>query len=270
MVVKGNGHGGPGFTTPENRKRIEDFLARHLGKRPVPKGQRVFTCGHSFHVFVYPILAEMAKSAGIHDHQGVGLSSIGGSRVIQHWDVPEEKNQAKAALRAGKVDVLTLSPIWMPDEGIEKFARLGVEHNPHIRVTVQEFWLPNDTYEPSYPLDVGKKVDHNATVIAELRKQQARYDRDLGDFVRSVNRAAGQGRGAHRAGRASRHCAAGEDRRRRGARSEGAMGPLQRLLGPSPTAPASAGGLLPFCRDLSAQPGGLAVARRTGKRPQPG
>ena len=119
----------------------------------------------------------MAKSAGIHNHEGVGLSSLGGSQVIQHWDVPEPQNQAKAALRAGKVNVLTVSPIWMPDEGIEKFAKLGVEHNPNIRVAVQEFWMPNDTYEPKYPLDCGKKVDHNASVIAELRKKQALYDR---------------------------------------------------------------------------------------------
>ena len=31
-VVKGNGHGGPGFNSPENRKLIEDFFAKHLGK----------------------------------------------------------------------------------------------------------------------------------------------------------------------------------------------------------------------------------------------
>jgi len=159
---------------------------------PLTKGQRVFSCAHSFHVFVYRILAEMAKGAGIQDHECVGLSRIGGSRVIQHWDVPEERNEVKAALRAGKVDVLTLSPIWMPDEGIEKFARLGLEHNPGIRVTVQEFWLPNDTYEPVYPLDTRKKVDHNAATVAELRKQQARYDRDLGDFVRGVNQRLGK------------------------------------------------------------------------------
>lgn len=120
---------------------------------PLAKGQRVFTCGHSFHVWVCPMLSEMAKAAGIKQHQSVGLSSIGGSRVIQHWDVAEEKNKAKAALRAGNVDVLTLSPIWLPDAGIEKFARLGLEHNPGIRVTVQEFWLPNDTYRPVYPLE---------------------------------------------------------------------------------------------------------------------
>ncbi|MCL5269398.1 MAG: hypothetical protein M1457_02325 [bacterium] len=159
---------------------------------PVARGQRVFTCGHSFHVFVYHLIDEMAKSAGYADHQSVGTSRIGGSRVIQHWDVPEEKNEAKAALRAGKVDVLTLSPIWLPDEGIENFARLGLEHNPNIRITVQEFWLPNDTYEPIYPLDVRKKVDHDATDIAELRKQHARYFRDMEDYVRGINKRLGK------------------------------------------------------------------------------
>ena len=122
------------------------------------------------------MLSEMAKAAGIKEHQAVGLSSIGGSRVIQHWDVAEEKNKAKAALRAGKVDVLTLSPIWLPDEGIEKFATLALEHNPNIRVTVQEFWLPNDI-SPGLPLEARKKVDHNATTIAELRKRHAPYFR---------------------------------------------------------------------------------------------
>ena len=32
VVVKGNGHGGPGFNSPENRKLIEDFFTKHLGK----------------------------------------------------------------------------------------------------------------------------------------------------------------------------------------------------------------------------------------------
>jgi hypothetical protein len=158
----------------------------------VDRGQRVFTCGHSFHVFVYKILEEMAKSAGIKDHQSVGISRIGGSRVIQHWDVPDQKNEAKAALRAAKVDVLTLSPIWLPDEGIENFARLGLEHNSSIRITVQEFWLPNDTYHPVYPLETRLKIDHNATKIDELRKQQALYDHDLVEYVRGINQRLGK------------------------------------------------------------------------------
>jgi acetyl esterase/lipase len=32
VVIKGGGHGGPGFDTPENRKVIEEFFAKHLGK----------------------------------------------------------------------------------------------------------------------------------------------------------------------------------------------------------------------------------------------
>jgi hypothetical protein len=154
---------------------------------PVAQGQRLFTCGHSFHVFVYRMVDKMAKAAGFEDHQSVGLSRIGGSRVIQHWDVPEDKNEAKAALRAGKVDVLTLSPIWLPDTGIEQFAKLGLEHNPAIRIAVQEFWLPNDTYEPIYPLDVRKGVNHNATNLADLHEKQTNHLHDLEDYVRRIN-----------------------------------------------------------------------------------
>ena len=159
---------------------------------PLLKGQRVFTCAHSFHTFVYRQLAEAAANAGIQGHECVGLSRIGGSRVLQHWDVAEVKNEAKAALRAGKVDVLTLSPIWMPDEGIEKFARLGLEHNPDIRVTVQEFWMPNDTYEPRYPLETRKKVDHDATDLALLQKAQTHYDQDVDDYARAINQHLGK------------------------------------------------------------------------------
>src|SRR5437868_5981196 len=47
--------------------------------RSLEQGQHIFSCGHSFHYFVPPILADMAKAAGISDHQALGLSSIGGS-----------------------------------------------------------------------------------------------------------------------------------------------------------------------------------------------
>lgn len=159
---------------------------------PVTKGQRIYTCGHSFHVFVYKLLDDVAKSAGITDHQSVGLSSIGGSRVIQHWDAPDDKFGSKAALTAGKVDVLTLSPIWLPDEGIDNFAKLGVEHNPDIRVLVQEFWLPNDEYVPVYPLQAAKGIDHNATDVAVLKAVNDKYCHDLEEYVGKVNKALGK------------------------------------------------------------------------------
>src|SRR6202044_2219547 len=88
---------------------------------PITKGQRVFTCGHSFHAWVPGIVADLCKKADISDHVQIGISSIGGSQVIQHWDVADDKNKAKEALKTGKVDVLTISPKYLPDKGIENF-----------------------------------------------------------------------------------------------------------------------------------------------------
>jgi hypothetical protein len=75
---------------------------------PIAAGQRVFTWGHSFHVWVPGIVADLAKKVGIEGHQQLGISSIGGSRTIQHWDLPADQNKAKPAQATGKVEVLTL------------------------------------------------------------------------------------------------------------------------------------------------------------------
>jgi hypothetical protein len=156
-----------------------------------PQGQRVFSCGHSFHFFMPPILNDIAKKAGIKDHDFRGLSAIGGSRVIQHWNVPDDKNKAKKALRDGTVDVLTLAPIHLPDDGIEKFATLAVENNPKVRVTVQENWLPYDVNDPANPLK-GRKVDHNAPTVADLRKEHGPYFKGIDEYVRDLNKKLGK------------------------------------------------------------------------------
>jgi len=171
-----------------------------------PPGQRVYTVGHSFHYWMGPILAGIAESAGLPGHQCAGVMYLGGSTVENCWEIPNfvradptvteeqpSENTAREALAAGVVDVLTLSPIWMPDEGIDKFAAFALAHNPAIRVTVQEFWLPNDSYEPVYPLRVNKEpvVDHDAASLPELRACQAAYLHDVGEYVRGVNRRLG-------------------------------------------------------------------------------
>ncbi|MFM2144186.1 MAG: hypothetical protein RLZZ476_2730 [Verrucomicrobiota bacterium] len=158
---------------------------------PITTGQRVATCGHSFHVFTYRQVEQIAASAGL-KHQLVGLSSIGGSTVQKHWDVPEEKSAVKQVLKAGGADVLTISPIWLPDEAIEQFVKLGIEHNPALRITVQEYWMPNDEYEPVYPLQTRKKVDHDVTDIAKLRDATLRYAKDIEDYVKGINQRLGQ------------------------------------------------------------------------------
>jgi hypothetical protein len=142
------------------------------------------------------MLDEITKGGGFNDQVIVGKSMIGGSKSLRHWEVKDETNQAKKALQAGAVDVLTLTPIYLPDDGIEKFARLGLEHNPKIRVTVQEFWLPFDEYQPHYydPPLIPKpaKVDHNAATGDTLRAMHKRYFDEMDEHIRAVNKKLGK------------------------------------------------------------------------------
>jgi len=153
--------------------------------KPAVKGQRVLSAGHSFHVFVPGLLKELAQGAEIRDHVQVDLQSIGGSRVIQHWDLEDGKNKAKAALKTGKVDVFTLSPIYLPDEGIGLFTALGLEHNPDLRVTVQEFWLPYEVYDPTRKKS--DPCDRDALTGEELRRRHEPYFKSMDDHVRELN-----------------------------------------------------------------------------------
>lgn len=152
-----------------------------------PKGQHVFSAGHSFHVFMPNILKELTQSAGIKDHVQVGTQSIGGSRVIQHWNLPDEKNTVKPALNSGKVDVLTLSPIYLPDDGIEKLVQLALEHNPNVHVTLQEFWLPYDVYQLDYQKKRPEQVDRNARKLEDIREAHGKYFADMDAHVKELN-----------------------------------------------------------------------------------
>lgn len=111
---------------------------------PGAVGTRVFVCGHSYLTFTAGMLPAVSKSAGV-AYLDAGRQMIGGSQVAQHWNLPDEKNQAKKALREGIVDVLLLSPnMLLPDPGIDNFTRLGLETNPKLRVLVQASWVPWD------------------------------------------------------------------------------------------------------------------------------
>ena len=167
-------------------------LAHCEDAKPITNGQRVFTTGHSFHVFVPGILRQLAIDGGYKDHVHVGTSSIGGSRVIQHWEVADDKNAAKKALIESKVDVLTMSPIYLPDDGIAKFVELGLKHNPDMRFTVQEFWLPFDVYDPLYQKKRPEKVDRNTRTVEQMRKEHEPYFKSMDDHVRELNKKHGK------------------------------------------------------------------------------
>jgi hypothetical protein len=158
---------------------------------PITQGQKVYSIGHSFHVFMPAILEDIAKAADIKDHKRVGLSAIGGSRVIQHWDVKDDKFKSKEILKSGGADVLTMSPIYLPDDGIENFVALAYEGNPNIRITIQEFWLPFDAYTPPALKNPGP-VDHDAQKIPELREKHNQYFAAMDEHVLQLRKKHGK------------------------------------------------------------------------------
>ena len=155
---------------------------------PIEEGLAVFTCGHSFHSWIALNLRDVALKAGLANHQIAGLSSIGGSTALQHWQVPDAQNKAKQALREGKVDVLTLSCMTHPDEGIRDFAKLGTEHNPKFRVTLQELWLPEDHFPFDPKHRIRKTVEEfDQATMEELRKAHRPYFKEMEGYVTALN-----------------------------------------------------------------------------------
>lgn len=123
--------------------------------------------------------------------------------------VSQEENAARQTLKAGKVDVLTMSPVWLPDDGIENFVKLGLATNPEIRVFVQQNWLPWDHYDAKLKPVVGgsdltmpdgKAIanlrpftptagsKHNAATGASLRKMHEPYFKEFDDHVAGLNK----------------------------------------------------------------------------------
>jgi len=164
--------------------------ADDVPKKSAVAGLRIFSAGHSFHVWMQGGLTEIARNAKIAGHEPLGVQGIGGSQVIQHWNLPDEKNTVKPALMTGKVQVLTLSPIYLPDEGIEKLTKLGLEHNPDMRVTVQEFWLPYDDVASWKTRP--KEIDRDSKTIEELRKAHAEYFQSMDEHVAALNKQFGK------------------------------------------------------------------------------
>jgi hypothetical protein len=161
---------------------------------PITKGQRVFSTGHSYHFGFPPILDRMAHAAGIEGSAIVGVSSIGGSRAVQH----AASEAVQSALKAGNVDVLMTTPIYLPDPGIEQLAQLGFEHNPQFRLTMMEFWLPFDNYEPRNYTHGPKgsptehidppKTDHNTLSVETLKTIHRRYFDEMDEHVTTINK----------------------------------------------------------------------------------
>ncbi len=152
-----------------------------------PAGLKVLSAGHSFHVWMPPLVAEMAKAAGIQGHEQLAISSIGGSKVIQHWDLPPDKNKARPVLEAGRAELFTMAPTFLPDPGIENFVKLGLEHNPKIRFTLQQNWVPFEDPEIWLAKTKPKSIDRDTRTVADLRAKHDPYFKSIEDHVRELN-----------------------------------------------------------------------------------
>jgi hypothetical protein len=152
-----------------------------------PAGLKLLTAGHSFPVWMPPLVAEMAKAAGIQGHEQLAISSIGGSKVIQHWDLPAEKNKAKPVLEAGKADLFTMAPTFLPDAGIENFVKLGLEHNAKLRFTLQQNWVPFEDPAVWLSKNRPKSIDRDVITFAQLRAKHDPYFNLIEDHVKEIN-----------------------------------------------------------------------------------
>lgn len=157
-----------------------------------PKGLRVFFVSHSGMWFVLDPLGEIAEAARIKGHTA-GLQKLPASRTLQHWKLPDDKNEAKKVLKAGQVDVFVMSPIQFPDEGVENFVKLGLEHNPNMRFLVQITWGGADIDNQDFPKGALAFVDREKTPD-QLKKLYERNIKAAEAQADAINQKYGSGK----------------------------------------------------------------------------
>jgi hypothetical protein len=146
---------------------------------PLPEPQRVFVCGHSFHVFIHKPLARIAQDRGFTNHVDAGMQYLAASMAETHWKYATHKDPRRRvrrvmdALESGRVDVLTLSPnAKVPDPGIDKFVALGLQHNPKMRFMVQQSWPVADLQGKRLTEQARDKVTIDDLLPYALKQQQ--------------------------------------------------------------------------------------------------
>ena len=155
-----------------------------------PKGERVLVTAHSFHIFTAQRLAPLAKAAGIEGHELLAAQMIGGSKVIQHWNLPDHTQKAKPLLTEGKVDVMTMSPhVYLPDEGINNFVELGAKQNPKLRFLVQHSWMPWDGWEGTDK--IAKPEDRDGRSLDIVRAANLKWRTTLEAQIKGLNQKLG-------------------------------------------------------------------------------
>ena len=160
-----------------------------------PAGQRMFYASHSLMWDVPAPFAEMAEAHGIKGHT-VSMQQMGFSRTQQFWDQPEGQSRAKQALKAGNIDVFVMSPMDMPDKGVEEFVKLGILNNPQMRFFVQNNWagFNNDGQKAQQSMQLmmsGRLKQWDQTTEEDLKTLNTECEKAFEAQVKQINEAIG-------------------------------------------------------------------------------
>ena len=154
---------------------IPAFMASGQAAAPAagaakPAGLKMFYASHSLMWDVPPVFNELVTAYGIADHK-IDMQQMGFSRTQQFWDQAEGQSAAKKALKTGKIDVFVMSPMDMPDKGVEGFVKMGVLDNPNMRFFVQNNWagFNND----------GQKARESMMMMGQLKTWDQSTEEDL-------------------------------------------------------------------------------------------
>lgn len=159
-------------------------------------GRRMFYASHSLMWDVPGPLAEMAAAYGIKDHS-LSIQRMGFSRTQQFWDQPEAQSQAKQALGTGQIDDFVMSPMDMPDQGVEEFVKLGILNHPQMRFFVQNNWagFNNDGQKARQSMKLmmsGKLKQWDQTTEEDLKTLNTECERAFESQVKQINERIGR------------------------------------------------------------------------------
>ena len=157
----------------------------------IPAGQHMFYASHSLMWDVPAPFAEMVKAYGITNHT-LGIQQMGFSRTQQFWDQPEAQSQAKQALKTGNLDDFVMSPMDMPDKGVEEFVKLGILNNPHMRFFVQNNWagFNNDGQKAQQSMQLmmtGRLKQWDQTTEEDLKTLNTECEKAFETQVKQIN-----------------------------------------------------------------------------------
>lgn len=153
-----------------------------------PAGLRMFYASHSLMWDDPAPFGELAAAYGIKD-QKIDIQRMGFSRTQQFWDQPEAQSQAKQALKTGNIDVFVMSPMDMPDNGVDGFVKLGILNNPHMRFFVQNNWagFNQDGQKAGMSSMMGPPHPWDNTTEEDLKTLNTVCEKAFEDQVKQIN-----------------------------------------------------------------------------------